>query len=156
MPTCLDSFGLGGVLAYLFTYKRDTIFKQLDKNSYLFLSLALYIGYIVALKMDVHHGFTYVVLDRLFGSILSFFLILRAVSGFGGIMKFCLENPVTTYIGRISYGLYLYHNFVYNFYHTNYQRIRRFEFYINYNNLPLPSHIDLPLSSWCMLRLLFW
>lgn len=120
MPTCLDSFGLGGVMAYLFTYKRDTLFKQLDKNSYLFLSLALYIGYVVALKMDVHHGFTYVVLDRLFGSILSFFLILRAVSGFGGVMKFCLENPVTTYIGRISYGLYLYHNFVYNFYHTNF------------------------------------
>ncbi|RYF65852.1 MAG: acyltransferase, partial [Cytophagaceae bacterium] len=42
----------------------------------------------------------------------------HAVIGFGGVMKWILENPVSQYMGRISYGLYLYHNFVFNVYHT--------------------------------------
>ena len=72
--------------------------------------------------MDVHHGFTPCGFrTQTLWFYPEFFLILRAVSGYGGIMKsFVLENPVTAYIGRISYGLYFNHNFVYNFYHTNY------------------------------------
>jgi peptidoglycan/LPS O-acetylase OafA/YrhL len=58
------------------------------------------------------------VLERLVGSIFCFFLIAKAVDGYTGIMKWFLENALVSYFGRISYGLYLYHNFVYNFFHT--------------------------------------
>jgi peptidoglycan/LPS O-acetylase OafA/YrhL len=73
------------------------------------------------LARDPHVGYHNVMADvweRLSASLFGFFLIGRAVLGFGGMMKWFLEHPVSQYLGRISYGLYLYHNFVYNFYHT--------------------------------------
>jgi peptidoglycan/LPS O-acetylase OafA/YrhL len=30
-----------------------------------------------------------------------------------------LENKVVIYLGSISYGIYLYHNLIYNYYHLN-------------------------------------
>ena len=56
--------------------------------------------------------------ERLSASVFGFFLIGRGVMGFEGVMKWVLEHPVSQYMGRISYGLYLYHNFVFNVYHT--------------------------------------
>ncbi|MEZ4901476.1 MAG: hypothetical protein R2822_06800 [Spirosomataceae bacterium] len=35
----------------------------------------------------------------------------------GGLNGF-LEHPISNYLGKISYGLYVYHNFVYNHYHS--------------------------------------
>ena len=120
MPTCLDAFGLGGLMAYLHTYHRETILEKLNKNSYLALS---FIGYALVIfltkhVLDGHYNFGNLVLERLVASIFCFFLILRAVIGYKGVMKSILESAVVSYIGKISYGLYLYHNFVYNFYHT--------------------------------------
>ena len=123
MPTCLDCFGLGGLMAYFFTFKRDTIFEQLNKNIYIFLSLlflilTFYLTRQIQISGGQIHNFSSVVIERFSGSVFCFFLILRAVSGYQGVMKWFLENPTISYFGRISYGLYLYHNFIYNFYHT--------------------------------------
>lgn len=123
MPTCLDCFGLGGLMAYFFTFKRDTIFEQLNKNVYLFLSLIflLLTFYLIRQNQIItgqKHNFGNLVAERFLGSVFCFFLILRAVSGYKGIMKGFLESSIISYLGRISYGLYLYHNFVYNFFHT--------------------------------------
>jgi peptidoglycan/LPS O-acetylase OafA/YrhL len=60
----------------------------------------------------------FVVLDRTVSSIFGFLLIGRAVMGFKGVMAWFLESPVVIYLGKISYGLYLYHNFVYNHFHS--------------------------------------
>ena len=35
-----------------------------------------------------------------------------------GAIKWFLENQIVSYFGKISYGLYLYHNFIYNYFHT--------------------------------------
>lgn len=123
MPTCLDSFGLGGLLAYFFTFKKETYFKEFSTPKYLMMSLLLLIVFLYfsrqyQLSSSQTHHFGNLVLERFIGSVFCFFLIARAVSGYGGIMKWVLENPVSVYLGRISYGLYLYHNFIYNFFHT--------------------------------------
>jgi peptidoglycan/LPS O-acetylase OafA/YrhL len=120
MPTNLDSFGLGGLLAYLFTFHKENIFQKLNKNFYLIFSLVLYILVIVWSKYGFvpKYNFANLVLERLMASVFCFFLIQRAVSGFGGIMRAFLTNSVVVYLGKISYGLYLYHNFIYNYYHT--------------------------------------
>ncbi|MCU0470131.1 MAG: acyltransferase [Arcicella sp.] len=123
MPTCLDSFGLGGLLAYLYTFHREGIFQKVSQTKYLIGSLILLIGYMIAvryiqLSTNQIHFFGNLVLERLVGSIFCFFLIAKAVVGYSGTMKAFLENTVVIYLGKISYGLYLYHNFVYNFYHT--------------------------------------
>jgi peptidoglycan/LPS O-acetylase OafA/YrhL len=123
MPTCLDCFGLGGLMAYFYTFKKDTIFEALNKNLYLLLSLIVllltfYFTRQYQISSGQTHNFGNLVIERFMGSVFCFFLIIRAISQYSGFMKWFLENPVVSYFGRISYGLYLYHNFVYNFFHT--------------------------------------
>jgi len=45
-------------------------------------------------------------------SLLFVVLIEKTARGFKGRAKRVMENPVVLYIGRISYGLYVYHNFM--------------------------------------------
>ena len=123
MPTCLDCFGLGGLMAYFYTFKRDTIFRALNKNIYLIFSFVVlvftfYFTRQYQLSSGEIHNVGNVVFERLIDSVFCFFLIIKAVSSYEGAMKWFLENPVVSYFGRISYGLYLYHNFIFNFYHT--------------------------------------
>jgi peptidoglycan/LPS O-acetylase OafA/YrhL len=123
MPTCLDSFGFGGLLAYIFTFQKDTFFKEIVTSKYLIASFSMLLIFLFFSRQyqitsnQVHH-FGNLVIERLVGSVFCFFLIARAVYGYRGFMKWFLENSLVSYFGRISYGLYLYHNFIYNFFHT--------------------------------------
>ena len=45
-------------------------------------------------------------------SCLSFFIIRQAQSGFKGLFGRIVDLPVLRYLGKISYGLYVYHNFM--------------------------------------------
>jgi peptidoglycan/LPS O-acetylase OafA/YrhL len=118
-PTCLDSFALGGLMAWLQLYKRDVFIKLFTKSWPVVIALA---GWILvqfwAKSFEATYNVAFVVFDRLISSVFGFFLIGRAVMGYGGIMAAFLENPVSIYLGKISYGLYLYHNFVYNHFHS--------------------------------------
>ncbi|CAG5002856.1 O-acetyltransferase OatA [Dyadobacter sp. CECT 9275] len=119
MPACLDSFALGGLMAWLQLYKTDVFVRLFNKSWPVVLGL---LSWILLHYISKHLGQKYnianVVLDRLVSSIFCFFLIGRGVIGYGGLMKFFLENPVSVYLGKISYGIYLYHNFVYNHFHS--------------------------------------
>ncbi|GAB3284155.1 acyltransferase [Larkinella harenae] len=119
MPTCLDAFGLGGVLAYLMVFHRDVFTRLAGNTGYLLLGLALYAlnVYLMTTTSPSRNVFTDV-FDRFFTSVFCFFIIGRGVIGYGGVMKYVLEHPVSNYLGRISYGLYLFHNLVFNYYHT--------------------------------------
>ena len=123
-PTCLDAFGLGTLMAYGWLYQRDLFVRIFQSSIWVWLFL---LGFILLgilnnwIALDSPRGYHNVVSDvweRLAASLFGFFLIGRAVLGFDGAMKWVLENPVSQYLGRISYGLYLYHNFVFNVYHT--------------------------------------
>ncbi len=123
-PTCLDAFGLGMLMAYLWLYKRTQFERLFQSSLWVWLGLLGFISvcllnYWIALNSSRgYHNIMSDVWERLAASIFGFFLIGRAVIGFDGAMKWVLENPVSQYMGRISYGLYLYHNFVFNVYHT--------------------------------------
>ncbi|MGA0558159.1 acyltransferase family protein [Larkinella sp. VNQ87] len=118
-PACLDSFGLGALLAYLWLYQKEWIDKLFTNSLGVVAALAVYVVLVVLSKTyDAPHNVVSEVWDRLAGSVLGFFLIGRAAIGFKGWMRWFLENPVSRYLGQISYGLYIFHNLVYNFYHT--------------------------------------
>ncbi|MHA4742127.1 acyltransferase family protein [Dyadobacter sp. MSC1_007] len=118
-PACFDSFALGGLMAWVQLYKKELFVKWFSKPWPVILGL---IGWILiqfwAKSYDERFNMPFVVLDRTVSSIFGFLLIGRAVMGFKGIMAWFLENPAVIYLGKISYGLYLYHNFVYNHFHS--------------------------------------
>ena len=128
MPACLDSFGLGTIMAFWWLYQRDRFERVFRHSIWIWVSVALLATVAIYTKilpaipdstgLPGHHNIMSDVWERLAASLIGFFLIGRAVLGFGGPMKWLLENPVSQYMGRISYGLYLYHNFVFNIYHT--------------------------------------
>jgi peptidoglycan/LPS O-acetylase OafA/YrhL len=128
MPTNLDSFGLGAIMAFWWLYQRDRFENVFRRTVWLWLSLALFITVIILTKALPavpdrygwlgHHNIMSDVWEQASAAVIGFFLIGRAVLGFKGPMKWLLENPVSQYMGRISYGLYLFHNFVFNVYHT--------------------------------------
>ncbi len=129
MPTCLDSFGLGAIMAFWWLYERDRFARVFQSSIWVWVSIALFVGVILLTRMlpavpdrmgwTGHHNVMSDVWERLVASLVGFFLIGRAVVGFTNpVMRWLLENPVSQYMGRISYGLYLFHNFVFNVYHT--------------------------------------
>ncbi|MFT4033522.1 MAG: acyltransferase [Siphonobacter sp.] len=120
MPTCLDAFGFGGLLAYLFVYQFDKFQVIFHHKALLWVGLILLIGLLAveSIFFETQNNPANVIFERLIASIFCFFFIGNAVKGFTGAMKWLLENPASSYLGRISYGIYLYHNFVFNHYHT--------------------------------------
>jgi peptidoglycan/LPS O-acetylase OafA/YrhL len=124
MPTALDAFGFGALMAYAQLYCKSDFQRVYSNRLYLFASLAAlsvvfylsdFVKEIGATKDD---NFFINVWERFFGSIFFMFLIGGAIIGYKGWFKWFLENPVSNYLGKISYGLYVYHNFVYNHYHS--------------------------------------
>jgi len=119
MPTCLDAFGMGGLLSWLIIYRRDLFDRLFTSNTLLLGSMALYVVhlyFLITVEPD-RNVFTDVT-DRLVTSVFCAAIIGRAVLGFGQPVKWLLENEVAKYLGQISYGLYLFHNIVFNYYHT--------------------------------------
>jgi peptidoglycan/LPS O-acetylase OafA/YrhL len=126
MPTSLDALGLGSMLAYFYHEKPDliqSISPQKLKNG-LLLSFLLFVVVIILVKTPAEpHNFSSVVLLRFFESLFSVFLIFSFVkiddnSLFTSTKKWLFENSVVVFIGKISYGIYIYHHFVYNFYYS--------------------------------------
>lgn len=123
MPTCLDCFGLGGLLAYWHTNEKEGFFDKLINPKWIISSATFLILFMIVIRWiqveyNSTHHFGNLVVERFVYSLFCFFLIAGAVSGYKGILKVILENKFVIYLGKISYGLYLYHNFVFNFYHT--------------------------------------
>jgi peptidoglycan/LPS O-acetylase OafA/YrhL len=118
-PACFDSFALGGLMAWLQLYKNETFVKFFNRSCPVAIALFAWILLQFWSKsFDQKYNISFVVVDRTVSSIFGFFLIGRAVMGYNGWMASFLENPVSVYLGKISYGLYLYHNFVYNHFHS--------------------------------------
>ena len=115
----IDSFGLGGILAYLFHYKNQN-FVTLVSRSYL-LPLSLFV-FLVVLYLShtavyTHDNIWSIVFERFFAGLFSFFLIAQALGSKKWILFPFLTHSWVNYLGQISYGIYLYHNVVYNYFH---------------------------------------
>jgi peptidoglycan/LPS O-acetylase OafA/YrhL len=107
MPTCLDSFGLGALWAY-------TLINDDKPGRFIkIISLSAPIAGLLFLFFCYDHDNTLfkVLFFRLSMSILSLYLVANASykQGFGSYFGTFLESAVATYLGRISYGLYIFH-----------------------------------------------
>jgi peptidoglycan/LPS O-acetylase OafA/YrhL len=107
----LDSLG-GGALLALFHYN-----EKLRPHLRGFMKLCLVAGTAILAACTFCYvyriGFRPLYTFLCLGVSLVFMVLIEKTSrGFSGKAKFLLEHPVVLYTGKISYGLYVYHNFM--------------------------------------------
>lgn len=105
------SLGIGGVLGYWSLYN-SVFYKKIGTNMVLglFTILAIFtIGYRVYVPDD---EFFKIVSMQLVWVLFFSSFIVKASLNEGGVFKFVFENPVISYLGKISYGIYIIHLFI--------------------------------------------
>ena len=108
---CLDALGIGALLA-LYRKRQPQAFKDSihDESQRIFGMLSLFFAILSCLFWEQHY---LVQMAGTLSAILFFgWLIHRAAVGFTGhLRKFMLWKPLL-YLGKISYGLYIFHKFI--------------------------------------------
>jgi peptidoglycan/LPS O-acetylase OafA/YrhL len=106
-PTCMQAFASGGILAY-FHVKKGSDFHQL-KYHFLIPGLLSFAYFIMGLN-----GVLPLLVD--FRTIVSIFMVgliaTILINPNFFISSKILGNPALVFLGKISYGVYLFHNFV--------------------------------------------
>lgn len=112
--SCADSLGFGALIAYWSIYRKYLITK-INKIKY-----AVLISFLPFLYFIIYpraYSFVVVVGNNFLFSLFAFFIIIKASQmKFSSFTKFILENKLVVHIGKISYGIYLYHFFMRDFY----------------------------------------
>ena len=109
-PACLDSLGLGALLA-VYSQGRTHVLKHgslLTRTGQ--AGGLLLIGTLLAERLQLGGLMTSVLRDT-FASMLFTWLVWRAAQGFRGVSGTILQLKPLAYVGKISYGIYIYHNF---------------------------------------------
>jgi peptidoglycan/LPS O-acetylase OafA/YrhL len=109
MPACLDMLGMGGLVAYL-NFKGRYKLKRRLLNAGLFVGLGAYLAIVVADHYTT--GAAPAVPYGLSIALWSAWLIDGAYTGFRGTLGKILSFRPAVYLGTISYGVYLMHNFI--------------------------------------------
>lgn len=95
----LDSLTVGALGAYWF-HKKSVVLKYITNNYFGFIAFC---GMIVSIMFDIHF--------RFFNSTIYAFLFLNIILNLvaNKSLTQLLENKALNYLGKISYGLYMYH-----------------------------------------------
>lgn len=109
--TCFDAFGMGALLAWHLVYKPEGIARM-----YRVLKVAVLIAcaFLVAIAIDKSGALTRIFTRPASGIIALFAITYIIRKKPEGILKlnFIWSNKVLIFIGKISYGIYLYHNLI--------------------------------------------
>lgn len=119
-PSCLDCFCLGGSFAYG-ELNRGRVFRFVTKHFKGFLLTSFSAVVIIEFLQKVHYSeivflSVYFTITSIFASL----VVFRASSGFNQpLLKKILTSKPLLYIGKISYGIYLFHVIIPYFYTIN-------------------------------------
>ena len=116
MPACLDVLAIGGVLAYLYEYQLATMQRLVRSPWVLSIALAGLAGCTLTTIDLPYHNFYYYVLYRTFSSLLFFVVVGNAVLGIKGPLQHVLSHRHIVLLGKTSYSMYLFHNFIPGFF----------------------------------------
>ncbi|HRD58278.1 MAG TPA: acyltransferase [Ferruginibacter sp.] len=107
--TCFDAFGLGAILAWIITYANEKLNKF-----YTIISVASAISFFLFILGIIQNKWTIIPFRTLVSVItlwiITYIIINRDTKSLK--FKFILNNRVLIFLGKISYGLYLYHNII--------------------------------------------
>ncbi|MES2514481.1 MAG: acyltransferase [Bacteroidota bacterium] len=110
--SCLDLFMIGGALAYIYKYQHNLFMKIFSSVTYRYAILCcfIFLYYILVVRFDLVNFnwiFQRPLLGIVYASVIGFLVI-----GVTGNMGRLLENKYLIHLGKLSYGIYLVHNFI--------------------------------------------
>ncbi|MES2760693.1 MAG: acyltransferase [Bacteroidota bacterium] len=110
--SCLDLFMTGSALAYIYTYHQAFFVKLFSNIIYRYIILGCFIVlyYILVARFDFvsfNWVFQRSLLGVIYASVIGFLVI-----GIKGAVGRVLENNYLIHLGKLSYAIYLTHNFV--------------------------------------------
>jgi peptidoglycan/LPS O-acetylase OafA/YrhL len=117
LPGCVDLLAIGSLLAVTLAHQRtrsgtiEKIFQQYIDSPKWFLALLGVIFISVIYGFD-HDYYLSRILENSLAAALFVLLVYRADQSFSGVIGSTLENSAMIALGRISYGVYVIHNFV--------------------------------------------
>lgn len=125
--TCLDAFGIGGLLAYYYWTENPKVKQLFTGWMPLVISLLFYVVVVVfSEKILMGHNWLNTTFLRLAESLFSVALIGKIIwfqpeknTLADQLLHRFLSLSWVVYLGKISYGIYIYHNYVYNIYHSS-------------------------------------
>jgi len=107
-PSCIDSFALGGILAYYRIFGNSNFkFETITFRFFLLINIALMIFFLFQ-EENLFSASLY----RFNVSVVALYIISGMSLGYKGILKKIFENKFLMYLGKISYGMYLFHKFI--------------------------------------------
>lgn len=102
-PATFDAFGLGGLMAYFLVKKQDI-------SKYIY---AVAFAAAIPFVLTVYFKFNTYIPLRTLTSLLSLALLTYAIKPRENLLyRWVLTNQVLIQIGKFSYGIYLFHNFI--------------------------------------------
>ncbi len=105
MPSCMQAFGIGGYYAYI--RNKENVLKTFATVLNIIMPVAVIIHFYWAFVSPERRTFTY--WERDINSIISIWLIHQIIYCKLGWVKNIAGNRLLNLIGKISYGIYLYH-----------------------------------------------
>lgn len=111
-PSHLDTLGAGGVLAILYA-QREKLADQFSRTLRLcFLAGLTLLSVVLTTKLASFPSTPEILLGELGAGLVFMWAIGNAAIGFRGPLGWVLSMSLLQYLGKISYGLYVYHWFV--------------------------------------------
>jgi peptidoglycan/LPS O-acetylase OafA/YrhL len=110
-PACLDTLGAGALLALL-QHRRGLVATGRVATHCLWSALA---GFAVLWSLQLAGCLPHaadLALGGAFVSLAGVWAVNRAAVGFGGVVGAILSSRPVVYLGSISYGIYVWHNFI--------------------------------------------
>ena len=103
--SCFDAFGVGALLAlFIIERKNNTQFSLNFKFSAALVGNIFFAWLVFISRLSFLFGLAV--------SLCSMLLVWGAIRGYGGWGGLIVKNRMIQYFGKISYGLYVYHNFI--------------------------------------------
>ncbi len=108
---CLDAFGIGAILAFYRVKYIDSLRNILQRRGIFIAAVVLCILFFILGENG--HPLLTILFNRTFFCLFCVWLIgIASTKGFHGLFGIFLNNKVVIYLGKISYGLYVFHFFM--------------------------------------------
>lgn len=104
-PACIDAFCIGGILAYIIVYQN-----ALDRY-YPFIKTIGWIALLIFIVINVFK-INFIIPQRTLVSLITMWLLAKILTNKNESFNYIMSNELIMSIGKVSYGIYLFHNFV--------------------------------------------